>query len=67
MTRARFSTGSAYEPVIGCSRAVRHGNVLSISATAPLARDGAFIRVVGFARPEWHVEIEAECHRDLED
>ena len=131
MTRERFSTGSVYEPLIGCSRAVRHRNHLSISATAPLARDGkttaapdpygqarrcleiiagvideagftledvvktrvyfrtqadweaiakahgevfgeirpacAFIQVVGFASPEWHVEIEAECHRGVED
>jgi enamine deaminase RidA (YjgF/YER057c/UK114 family) len=127
MTRERFSTGSAYEPLIGCSRAVRSGDYLTISATAPLAADGtttaapdaygqakrcleiiagvvteagfaladvmktrvyfksyddweaiarahgevfgrirpanAFIQVVGFASPEWHLEIEAECHR----
>lgn len=131
MTRERFSTGSAYEPLIGCSRAVRYRNHLAISATAPLARDGtttasadpygqakrcleiiagviaeagfalddvvktrvyfrshehweaiakahgevfgrirpanAFIQVVGFANPEWHVEIEAECHREPAD
>ena len=41
MTRQRFSTGSAWEPVIGCSRAVRSGDLLTISATAPLAADGA--------------------------
>lgn len=127
MTRECFSTGSAYEPLIGCSRAVRSGDHLTISATAPLAADGtttaapdaygqakrcleiiagvvteagfaladvmktrvyfksygdweaiarahgevfgrirpanAFIQVVGFASPEWHLEIEAECHR----
>lgn len=128
MTRQLFSTGSSYEPLIGCSRAVRSGDLLAISATAPLAADGkttaapdaygqakrcleilarviadagfslgdvvktrvyfkshaeweqiakahgevfstirpanAFIQVVGFASPEWHLEIEAECHRD---
>jgi enamine deaminase RidA (YjgF/YER057c/UK114 family) len=127
MTRQLFSTGSAYEPLIGCSRAVRSGDLLTISATAPLAADGkttaapdaygqakrcleiiarviadagfslgdvvktrvyfkshaeweqiakahgevfstirpanAFIQVVGFASPEWHLEIEAECYR----
>ncbi len=127
MTRQLFSTGSSYEPMIGCSRAVRSGNLLAISATAPLAADGkttaapdaygqarrcltiianviaqaefsladvvktriyfrsyddweqiakahgevfaeirpanAFIQVVGFASPEWHLEIEADCHR----
>ncbi len=131
MTRTLFSTGSAYEPLIGCSRAVRQGDHLSISATAPLAPDGrttaaldaygqakrclaiiagvidqagfslgdvvktrvyfrsqadweaiakahgevfgeirpanAFIQVVGFASPEWHLEIEAECHRSSAD
>ncbi|MEO6026006.1 MAG: Rid family hydrolase [Candidatus Binatia bacterium] len=131
MSRELFSTGSAYEPLIGCSRAVRYRNHLSISATAPLAADGkttaapdaygqaqrclqiiagvidqagftlddvvktrvyfrvqadweaiakvhgevfgtirpanAFIQVVGFANPEWHVEIEAECHRSSGD
>jgi enamine deaminase RidA (YjgF/YER057c/UK114 family) len=131
MSRELFSTGSAYEPLIGCSRAVRTGNHLAISATAPLAPDGkttaapdpygqakrclaiiagviadagftlddvvktrvyfrsyehweaiakahgevfgairpanAFVQVAGFASPEWHVEIEAECHRDHGD
>ncbi|MBI3767716.1 MAG: RidA family protein [Deltaproteobacteria bacterium] len=131
MTRQLFSTGSSYEPLIGCSRAVRSGNLLTISATAPLATDGkttaaadaygqakrclaiiadviaragfslddvvktrvyfkshadweqiaeahgevfstirpasAFIQVVGFANPEWHLEIEAECHRSTGD
>jgi enamine deaminase RidA (YjgF/YER057c/UK114 family) len=128
MTRQLFSTGSSYEPFIGCSRAVRCGNLLTISATGPLATDGvttaapdaygqakrcleiiadvvaragfslddvvktriyfrshadweqiarahgevfsrtrpanAFIQVVGFASPEWHLEIEAECYRE---
>ena len=127
MTRERFSTGSRWEPLIGCSRAVRTGDALTISATAPLAADGtttvgtdaytqakrclaivagvvvdagftledvvktrvyfraredvdaiarahgeafgavrpanAFVQVVGFADPAWHVEIEAECLR----
>jgi enamine deaminase RidA (YjgF/YER057c/UK114 family) len=125
--RKLFSTGSIYEPLIGCSRAVRSGPLLSISATAPLAEDGkttfaadaysqtkrcleiitkvimeadytledvirtriyfksyehwqeiarahgevfsnirpanSFIQIAGFANPEWHVEIEAECYR----
>ena len=125
--RQIYSTGSLYEPMIGCSRAVRTGDHLAISACAPLASDGkttaapdaygqakrclaiiagvvadagftlddvvktrvyfrsyddwqaiakahgevfgrirpacAFIQVVGFASPEWHLEIEADCHR----
>ena len=40
MPRTLFSTGSAYEPRVGCSRAVRSGDLLTVSATAPLARDG---------------------------
>jgi len=28
MSRELFSTGSVYEPMIGCSRAVRSGNLL---------------------------------------
>ena len=40
MARELFSTGSSYEPFIGCSRAVRTGDHLTISATAPLASDG---------------------------
>lgn len=127
MSRQLYSTGSAYEPLLGCSRAVRSGDLLTISACGPLAPDGkttaapdaygqakrclaiiadvvaqagfslgdvvktrvyfksydqweaiakahaevfatirpanAFIQVVGFAGPDWHVEIEAECHR----
>ena len=127
MARELFSTGSAYEPLLGCSRAVRVGDSLTISATGPLGPDGrttiapdpyrqakrcleiiadviaragfslgdvvktrvyfrshehwediarahgevfsairpanAFIQVAGFASPEWHVEIEAECQR----
>lgn len=130
MHRELFSSGSSYEPLIGCSRAVRSGAFLAISATAPLAPDGtttaapdpygqakrcleiiadviaragftlgdvvktrvyfkshadweaiakahgevfasirpanAFIQVVGFAAPDWHLEIEAECHRVAE-
>lgn len=40
MARQLYSSGSSYEPLIGCSRAVRSGDLLVISATAPLAADG---------------------------
>jgi enamine deaminase RidA (YjgF/YER057c/UK114 family) len=40
MPRQLFSTGSVYEPLLGCSRAVRSGDLLSISACGPLASDG---------------------------
>ena len=38
-----------------------HGEVFSSIRPA-----NAFIQVVGFANPEWHLEIEAECHRSTE-
>ena len=42
------STGSPYEPVIGISRAVRIGPLISVSGTAPLGPDG---RTVGIGDP----------------
>ena len=42
--RKLISSGSLYEPKIGISRAVRVGNFVSVSGTAPLGPDG---RTVG--------------------
>jgi len=39
--RKLISSGSPLEPRIGFSRAVRVGNVLAISGTAPIAEDGS--------------------------
>ncbi|MGH9382598.1 MAG: RidA family protein [Thermoanaerobaculia bacterium] len=39
----RVSSGSPYEPRIGFSRAARHGNVIAVSGTAPLAADGTTV------------------------
>jgi enamine deaminase RidA (YjgF/YER057c/UK114 family) len=41
MKRTLVSSGSSYEPIIGFSRAVRVGNHVSVSGTAPVAPDGS--------------------------
>jgi enamine deaminase RidA (YjgF/YER057c/UK114 family) len=40
MKRLNISSGSAYEKPIGFSRAVRIGNIISVSGTAPIGDDG---------------------------
>lgn len=39
--RKNISSGSPYEAVIGISRAVRVGNLISVSGTAPIGADGS--------------------------
>src|SRR5262245_25387269 len=46
--RKLISSGSPYEPKVGISRAVRVGNVIAVSGTAPLGADG---RTVGIGDP----------------
>jgi enamine deaminase RidA (YjgF/YER057c/UK114 family) len=41
MTRQMISSGSPYEQPIGFSRAVRVGNLIAVSGTAPIAGDGS--------------------------
>jgi enamine deaminase RidA (YjgF/YER057c/UK114 family) len=46
--RKLVSSGSPYEPKVGISRAVRAGNLIAVSGTAPLSPDG---RTVGQGDP----------------
>jgi len=46
--RKLVSSGSPFEPVLGMSRAVRAGSVVTVAATAPLGPDG---RTVGRGDP----------------
>jgi enamine deaminase RidA (YjgF/YER057c/UK114 family) len=46
--RKLVSSGSPYEPKVGISRAVRVGNIVTVSGTAPLGPDG---RTVGAGDP----------------
>ena len=39
-SRQRVSTGSPFEPKVGISRAVRSGNIIAVTGTAPLGKDG---------------------------
>jgi enamine deaminase RidA (YjgF/YER057c/UK114 family) len=43
--RRIVSSGSPYEPQIGISRAVRIGNIVAVSGTAPLGVDGITVHV----------------------
>jgi enamine deaminase RidA (YjgF/YER057c/UK114 family) len=43
--RELISSGSPYEPKVGISRAVRVGNVIAVSGTAPLDLDGRTVSI----------------------
>jgi enamine deaminase RidA (YjgF/YER057c/UK114 family) len=44
-SRQLISTGSPYEPKVGISRAVRSGQIIAVTGTAPLGPDGKTVSI----------------------
>lgn len=44
-SRQRVSTGSPFEPKVGISRAVRSGQFIAVTGTAPLGPDGKTVSI----------------------
>jgi len=57
MDRQNIVFGNAYEKAIGFSRAVRHGNHIAVSGTAPISDDGT---------PAHPGDLYRQTHRCLE-
>jgi len=73
--RKLVSSGSPYEPMVGISRAVPSGTIVTVSGTAPLGPDGktagkffrdirpanTIMQISRFIDPEWLLELEADA------
>jgi len=58
--RRRASSGSPYESTVGFSRAVRVGNHIFISGTAPICEDGTVVpEATSQARRCWEIVLKA--------
>lgn len=60
-SRRNASSGSPFEPKIGFSRAVRIGNIIAVSGTAPIGTDG---KLVGLGDPAAQTRRCLEIIRD---
>jgi len=59
-TRRLASTGSPYEASVGFSRAVRVGNLIAVSGTAPINTDGhVSVHPASQARRCWEIALGA--------
>ncbi|MCE9591635.1 MAG: RidA family protein [Planctomycetes bacterium] len=57
--RENISSGSKYEPTIGFSRAVKVGNMIAVSGTAPI-KDGKVAGSDAYTQTKRCIEIAAE-------
>jgi len=58
------ASGSPYEPVIGFSRAIAAGNLVSVSGTAPIMPDGADPPADAYGQTKRCLEIIVEALRE---
>jgi enamine deaminase RidA (YjgF/YER057c/UK114 family) len=61
VTTDRFRSASAYESLVGFSRAVRRGSRISVSLTAPIDSDGETIEGNAYVQAERCFEIILEA------
>ena len=57
MTRINISSGSPFEEPIGFSRAVRIGNIIAVSGTAPIKPDGTTFADETYQQTKYCIEI----------